>query len=94
MHNLSMLAAARNDSIAGPVLIILFLAGSVIYLFGYARAVMHRANSDYKRTKAVLPGMRQDFWRAWWHAVKVGFLIALAFLVLVAWAFQDARNRH
>ena len=74
------------------VLIVLVIAG-IIYVFGYVRAVMHRANSDYKKTKALVPGLRKGFWKAWWAAVKVGAGVLIAVAILVYWGVSDARER-
>lgn len=88
-----MLAAEEgHTSIAGLTLAILLLGSSVIFALGYAVAVVRRANIDYKKTKASLPGLRKDFWRTWRAAVKVGFWIAVAFTVLVVWTVNDFRD--
>lgn len=79
--------------IAGPVVIILILIGSGVFVFGYAVAVMHRANKDYKSTKAALPGLRKGFWGSWWTAVKRGGLIFLIFACLVIyWIRSGDKN--
>lgn len=77
-------AADETQSIFASVLIFVFLSGSVIYALGYWRAVMHRANFDYKKTKAGLPAMRKGYWAAWWLVVKRGTL-ALLILLAVGW---------
>jgi hypothetical protein len=88
----AVLAVEENPSIAGPVLVVLLLAGSTIMGFGYLLAVARRANSDYKKVKAGLPGMRKDFWRAWWAATKVGFFVILGAFLLITWAVRDVRD--
>lgn len=75
-----------------PTLIIVMLIGGTLIAFGYAKAVMDRANADYKKTKAGLPGMRKDFWRAWWTALKIGFWVFIAGCVLITWVVQDVRG--
>jgi hypothetical protein len=82
-----------DQSIAAPLLMLLLIGGGIIYAFGYARAVMHRANSDYKKTKAAVPGLRKDFWSTWWRAVKTGFWIALGLVMVGMWAWHDAKGR-
>lgn len=77
---------------SGPTLLVVLILGGVIYGFGYARAVMHRANTDYKKTKAALPDLRKGFWLAWWTAVKVGFWILVGLALLIAWVVVDARD--
>jgi ribose/xylose/arabinose/galactoside ABC-type transport system permease subunit len=77
---------------SGPTLLAVIIIGGTIYTFGYARAVMHRANSDYKKTKAALPGMRKTFWATWWAAVKVGFWVLIALALLIAWVMHEARR--
>lgn len=86
-------ASTQNQSIAGPVILFLAIGFGVIYTFGYLRAVMHRANSDYKKTKAGLPAMRKFFWLSWWNTVKAGFWIAVGIFVLGAWLFHDSKGR-
>jgi hypothetical protein len=81
-----------ESSASGPTLLAVLIIGGVIYAFGYARAVMHRANTDYKKTKAALPELRKGFWAAWWAAVKVGLLILIGLALLIAWVVAEARN--
>ncbi len=83
------MAQEQPDSIALPVIFFLLIGAGIIYIFGYARAVMHRANSDYKKTKAGLPDMRKAYWVSWWRTVKVGFWIAVAAVILSFWAYGD-----
>ncbi|MET1006577.1 MAG: hypothetical protein ABWX96_13595 [Propionibacteriaceae bacterium] len=84
--------AAEDSDASVPTLLIVVIIAGTIYAFGYARAVMHRANTDYKKTKAALPELRKGFWAAWWAAVKVGFWVSLAGLALIAWVVHEARN--
>jgi hypothetical protein len=88
----SVLGASENQSAAMPTLVLLLIGAGTIFGFGVAMAVMRRANSDYKKTKAVLPAMRKDFWAAWWAMIKLGFWVVLGFLVLTAWAVHDVRD--
>jgi hypothetical protein len=85
-------AAEQQSSVSGPVLLIVLLAGGSIYLFGYLRAVMHRANRDYKNTKAAVKPMRKAFWSAWVAALRTGAIVGIGVLVLVAWFVRDTRN--
>lgn len=87
-----MVVAAAHESVAGPVVVIVLLSAFTIYTFGYLRARMHRANSDYKKTKALVPGLRKDFWRAWWAAVKIGFWVVAGGALLIFWAVHDVRH--
>jgi hypothetical protein len=75
----------HSGDIAGPVVVILLLAGALIFSFGFLYAVMKRANSDYKTTKAALPGLRKGFWSSWWKATKAGFWVMLIFVCLLLW---------
>jgi hypothetical protein len=90
---MSLLAAAgsRGPVISGPVLVTLLIGGGVIFSFGYAMAVWRRARDDYKRTKAGLSGMRKAKWTLWRAAVRAGFWIFVAFVVLVTWVVSDVR---
>jgi hypothetical protein len=85
------MTAEEPGGYAGPVLVLLMIGSGILYGLGYLTAVMRRANSDYKKTKTALPGMRKDFWVAWWNMVKIGFWVAIAALVLIAWAVHDVR---
>ncbi|MEU8613128.1 hypothetical protein AB0C29_34615, partial [Actinoplanes sp. NPDC048791] len=75
-----------------PVLIIVLLAGGTIYLFGYLRAVLHRANRDYKATKAAVKPLRKSFWAAWVAALRTGVLVAIGLALMVAWFVRDVRR--
>lgn len=85
-------AGEQPTSVSGPVLLILLLAGGSIYLFGYLRAVMHRANRDYKTTKAAVKPMRKKFWSAWLAALRTGAIVGIGLLLLVAWFVRDTRT--
>lgn len=88
-----MLAAEdQTNSISGPVLLIVLIAGGVIYSFGYLRAVMHRANSDYQKTKAAVKPLRKGFWVAWLHALRAGAIVTVALMLMVAWFVRDTRR--
>lgn len=78
-----------------PVIAIIatLILGGMIYAFGYARAVMHRANSDYKKTKAALPLLRKDYWRALGVVIKFGVIVAIGYLVVAAWSIADAKGK-
>lgn len=87
------LTADETQSSFGTALIIIVLTAIAIYAFGYARAVMHRANRDYKTTKAALPGLRKGFWGAWWTAVKRGVLIfAVLFCLVYVWLHMNRNS--
>lgn len=86
-----MLAAAE-DNPGIPAGLIVLLIGSTLITFGYLKAVMDRANSDYKKTKSGLPGMRKDFWRAWWKMVKLGIVVAIVGFLMVTWIVHDVRE--
>ncbi|MEU4244423.1 hypothetical protein [Actinoplanes sp. NPDC026619] len=82
-------AEVTGRDVAGPVVVILLLAGSAVFVVGYAMAVMHRANKDYKTTKAALPNLRKGFWRSWWTAVKRGAVVLLIFICLVIYWWRS-----
>lgn len=81
-----------NQHTSLTVLVVVLLIAAVIYAFGYLRAVMHRANKDYKTAKALVPKLRRGFWSAWWSAVKLGFWVVVAFAVLFLWVVRDVRH--
>lgn len=83
-----MAADSNNGSSAWLAVIML----GVVYSLGYAVAVTKRANSDYKKTKASLPGLRKGFWQAWWHAVKIGMGVLLGVVILVSVFMHEVRN--
>jgi hypothetical protein len=78
--------------IATPTLVLLLIGAPVLIGFGSALAVMRRANSDYKKTKAALPGMRRDFWATWRAMMKLAFFVVFGFLVMAAWAAHEIRD--
>lgn len=82
----------QSHDVAVPSVLIIFIIAAVIYTFGYLRAVMHRANKDYKTTKAAVPTLRKGFWAAWWAAVKIGALVLIAVLILSGWAWREIRG--
>lgn len=84
--------AAVEDNPGIPAGLIVILVGSTLVAFGYAKARMDRANEDYKKVKEGLPGMRKDFWRAFWRMVKVGFWVAVIGFLMVTWVVHDIRN--
>lgn len=81
-----------GDEIAGPIVVILVLAASTIFLAGWRHAVMQRANSDYKKTKEALPGLRKGFWSALFAFIKVAFWVGLVMFALIAWWIRSARE--
>lgn len=74
------------------LVVILIGIAIAMYGFGYARAVMHRANKDYKTTKAVVPALRKGFWTAWREAAQVGVWVVLALVFLVYWAWHSVKH--
>jgi len=85
-------AGDQPNNISGPVLLIVLLSGGTIYLFGYLRAVMHRANRDYKTTKAAAKPLRKAFWAAWSAALRAGAIVLIGLLLMIAWFVRDARR--
>lgn len=90
---MTLTASDTSHGIATPVVMIVAIIAGIIYTFGYLRAVMHRANSDYKATKALVPTLRKGFWHAWWKAVKIGFWVFVAGTILIFWAYRDVANK-
>jgi hypothetical protein len=86
-------AASNSGGTGGMVCILTILGLSPVYLFGYHRARMHRANQDYKKTKAGLPGLRKDFWSTWWAAARVGFVILLVLGALFMWMVRGGHSQ-
>jgi hypothetical protein len=78
-----LLTADETQSSFGTALVVIVLGGAAIYAFGYVRAVMHRANKDYKTTKAAVPVLRKGYWSAWWVAVKRGTLVMVVLVLVV-----------
>lgn len=91
---LTLGAAENTDSPPTSliVLILILVTGGVIYTFGYARAVLTRANKDYKATKAAVPPLRKAWWLQLWVAIKVGFLVFIGLAILVFWTGRDLRD--
>lgn len=89
---ISVLAEAQHSPVAVPTVLIVALIGGAIYVFGYSRAVMHRANKDYKTTKAAVPTLRKGYWQALWSAIKVGALVFIAAVLLIGWVVSEVRH--
>ena len=87
-------AANQGPVVSGPVLLSLIVGGGIIFAFGFAVAVWRRARDDYKKVKAGLPGMRKAKWAMWRAAVRAGFWIVVAFVVLVMWVYSDVRAQQ
>lgn len=77
---------------SSTALLAVMLVTTAVFVFGYRVAVNRRANSDYKKTKAALPGLRKGFWSTWWSAMKMAAVMALAIVLLLSWAVHDARQ--
>lgn len=88
-----MLAAAQNDSIAGPVLIFSFLMASVIYMVGYRHARWHSARNAYINTKKAVKPLRAAKWAMWRNLVGVSVVTVIGFLLLVAYGYSQGRTR-
>jgi heme/copper-type cytochrome/quinol oxidase subunit 2 len=85
---------AAEQTVAVPTTAIVILTGAAIFAFGYAMAVVKRANRDYKATKAAVKALRRGFWSTWWVAVKRGVVIVLVGVVLVVWSAREvSRNQ-
>lgn len=84
----------QHSDVAVPTVLIVAIIAGVIYTLGYLRAVMHRANKDYKTTKAAVPVLRKGFWGAWWAAVKTGTLVLIAVVLLVSWAWHEIKGNQ
>lgn len=77
---------------SGPSLLTYLLAGTVLFGFGYARAVWVRARADYNDNRAKTKSLRKSKWSAFARAVKLGVIVAVIGLVLAAWFLRDARE--
>lgn len=85
-----ILAADTNaGNVSIPTFVIVLIIGGVIYLFGYLRAVMHRANRDYKAIKAAKKPAQKAFWAAWYAVLKIGFWVFVVFGLLFFWVWHD-----
>lgn len=85
-------AEQTTDSTSLPTAAAVFVISGTVFALGYRLAVMHRANVDYKATKAAVAPMRKAFWASAWSALKVAFWIFLAALLLAAWVVRDVRQ--
>ncbi len=79
-------------SISVPVVVIVLLIGATIFGLGYARAVMVRALTDFKATKAAVPGLRKAFWKSTWTLIKIGFVVSLIAVAMGFWVAHDVRT--
>lgn len=85
MHPLVHPLAQESTSLPGGTIAGFLVGALLLYGFGYAMAVMRRANADYKATKAAVPKLRKGFWLAWWAAMKAGFWIGLIICCFIVW---------
>lgn len=81
-----------GSDIAGPVVVIVFMIVGVVFVTGYRMSVMHRANRDYKTTKAALPGLRKGFWTALGRVLKVGLVVSIVLFALAAWWIRGSQS--
>lgn len=88
-----MTSQPATGNVASPTLVLLLIGGGLVFAFGRAVAVATRARSDYHRTKAALRGLRKDRWGTLWIAVKIGFWVVVAVVVLTAWAVREILQR-
>lgn len=65
---------------------------TIVFLLGYARAVMARANRDYKNTKAAVKPLRKAFWSSTWTVLRIGFGVLVLLGVLVTWNVRDVSD--
>ena len=72
-------------------LLTLVVAGFVLTLLGYSYAVARRAYDDWIDTKAKIKGLRKGFFSTLWALVKVGVVVAVGVIILVAWNIRDGR---
>lgn len=89
-ENMSPLAAEASAS--GSSLLTFLLLGSLIFSFGYARAVWVRARKDYLSTKAAVKPLQTAMWKSIWTAVKVGVGVFVAGLIIIAWFVSEVRH--
>jgi ABC-type Fe3+ transport system permease subunit len=85
--------AAAGEA-TSPVLmgsLVALMIGSTVFSFGYLKAKLERANSDYKKTKQSLPGLRKSYWELWASAMKVGVWVFVVGFILIAWIITDAK---
>lgn len=72
--------------------LIALLMMSTAASFGYLRHKLERAGADYRDTKAKVKPLRKAYWLVWWGSVKVGGVVFIVGLFLVAWVFNDAKQ--
>ncbi|MCL1869781.1 MAG: hypothetical protein FWF90_05140 [Promicromonosporaceae bacterium] len=60
-----------------------FAGLTVGYLLGHARARWVRARSDYRDTKARVPGLRKKKWGHWWVLARNGAIALVVTVVAV-----------
>lgn len=88
-----MLAATDSETvISAPIVGIVLLTSAFVFTFGYAVAVMRRANKDYKAVKASVPTLRKGFWATWRTMMKAALIITVIGFILVAWVVRDFKD--
>lgn len=87
-----VLAQEAVTSAAFPTAGAVGLIAAVVFVLGYRLAVLHRAHSDYRKTKAAVKPLRKERTAAFWGTVKFGFWVFVAGCLLIAWVAHDVRR--
>ncbi|GAA2913411.1 hypothetical protein Acy02nite_64580 [Actinoplanes cyaneus] len=61
----------------------------VVFFFATAWVSMKGAREGYRKAKAAVPSARKSMWSAIGSLFKVGVLVAIIALILVAWQASD-----
>lgn len=88
-----MTTTVAAASASASSLLTFLLIGSVLFGLGFARAVWVRAKRDYLTTKAAVKPLRKALWQSIWQTIKIGAIVAIAGICLVAWVVSDARSK-
>jgi hypothetical protein len=85
-------AGETASSAAFPTLLSTGVLLGVVFVFAYRLAVLHRAHSDYKKTKAAVKPLRKARTSAFWATVRFGFWLFIGAAILLGWAASEGHR--
>lgn len=88
-----MLIFAADADASTSSLLTFLLIGALLFSFGFARAVWVRAKKDYLSTKAAVKPLRKAMWSSIMQALKLGVIVVLVGVALIAWVTHDVRGK-
>jgi ABC-type Fe3+ transport system permease subunit len=81
--------AMQNSSAS---LLTAIITAVVVFLFTTAWFTAKAARNTVRLAKASVPTARKNFWKTVGGVVKMGLLVVVLVLVLIAWSARDAQS--